>query len=458
MPVAVVGGLLAAPAAGAGLHLEHVSVERVSEIRSGYKPALAVRVSGLADPDETVKVSLIRGGCAHGARDQAARSPRRARTFQALGPFDREVKMARIPRGLWSGHVCADLERRGGGTAARAGRGYRIATYRNPVYPTSFPDPMVMVLDVGAHHRDYYAYATGNRFPILRSPDLVHWRAAGHAFTSRPDWVVREGDWRPWAPSVLERDSPCPGAHFGHCFILYYGGQSAKFGISCIGVATARSPGGPFTDRGILREGSGAPVGCRDARGYSEIDADPFVDRDGRGYLYLSTGARCQPTGAGRSCHWQPTISVLRLSRDWLHAVGRRVALFSGDPGTWEQAPWGPVVEGPWMLYRGGTYFLFYSGGAWTGRYGMGYASSSSPLGPFVKARSNPLLTDSASVRSVGGGSLVTGPSGGTWVVYHGRSGSYSAPRLMRIDRVRWGLHGRPSIDGPTVTPQAPVP
>lgn len=110
------------------------------------------------------------------------------------------------------------------------------------------------------------------------------------------------------------------------------------------------------------------------------------------------------------------------------------------------------------MVHRGRRYFLFYSGGAYTGRYGMGYASASSATGPFVKAPENPLLTDSEDVLSAGGGSLVTGPSGGTWVVYHGRSRTYGGPRLLRIDRVRWAADGKPSINGPTDVAQAPVP
>lgn len=441
-----------AQAARSSLHLA-----RVTEDRKGYTPALFFGVTGVAPASRYLLwIDLDSRACARAAFGERARAPSRRLVLHVRGSFEEVERIGDIPRPQWAGHLCAYLERRGGKTVARTERDYRIATYQNPVYPADFPDPMVMVLDLHGRHRDYYAYATGDRFPILRSSNLTGWRFVGRAFSTRPGWVVGAQDWHPWAPSVLEDPRPCRGAATGHCFILYYSGQSAQFGVMCVGVATARSPAGPFTDHGILRQArTGAPIGCKDPRGYSEIDPDPFVDRDGRAFLYVSTGATCQPTG---TCQWRPTISVLPLSRDRLHAVGRRLALFSGDPGTWEQAPWGPVVEGPWMVRRGGRYLLFYSGGAWNGRYGMGYATSSSPLGPFVKSPSNPLLTDSATVLSAGGGSLVTGPAGGTWVVYHGRSGSYSAPRTLRIDRVHWGADGHPSIRGPTDTPQAPVP
>jgi beta-xylosidase len=52
--------------------------------------------------------------------------------------------------------------------------------YANPVFGESFPDPMVIRDD-----HAYWAFGTGDRFPILRSPDLVHWRAAGHALAAR---------------------------------------------------------------------------------------------------------------------------------------------------------------------------------------------------------------------------------------------------------------------------------
>ena len=44
------------------------------------------------------------------------------------------------------------------------------------------------------------------------------------------------------------------------------------------------------------------------------------------------------------------------------------------------------MVEGPWMMYRDSTYFLFYSSG-WvqTSNYKMEVARSTSVMGEFVK-------------------------------------------------------------------------
>jgi hypothetical protein len=89
------------------------------------------------------------------------------------------------------------------------------ASYQNPVF-SRFPDPMV--LDSSGSHGDYYAYGTGNGFPIARSADLVHWQSADDpAFPDgpdpdtqpdRPSWVVQSGDYHPWAPSVLQVNAP----------------------------------------------------------------------------------------------------------------------------------------------------------------------------------------------------------------------------------------------------------
>ncbi len=326
-----------------------------------------------------------------------------------------------------------------------------------------------MILDVDHRHRNYYAYGTGKGFPVLHSHDLFHWRSVGRALSQRPSWVVHRSNWDPWGPSVLQTSRPCPGARSGPCFILYYASAS-KGSVPgntrhplCIGVATSAHPGGPFSDRGILQElapaqGSlpGLPFGCGDAGGYTNIDPAPFVDRDGRAYLYFSTSHACASPPPSL-CVSRPTISVVRLSANLLHAAGPREPLFSGTPGTWEQAPWGPVVEGPWMVHRGPTYFLFYSGGAYNRRYGMGYATASSPMGPFTKSAANPILKDSSHVLSTGGGSVVTGASRVTWMAYAGRPNRFKASRELFIAALAW-TGGHPSMRSPTMASQSRFP
>jgi len=361
------------------------------------------------------------------------------------------------------------------------------ATYTNPVFPNSAPDPGVMRDGSGY----YYAYTTGSLFPVLRSVDLVQWTRIGTALAQRPSWVVASGDSHPWAPSVLRSSRACPGGAAAPCYFLYYVGLSGQHtpATHCVGVAYSTTPGGPFTDLGPIpdqanaTDASGRPPGCGDDAGYSNIDPAPFVDVDGRVFLYLTTDRGCAAPAPGQECPLQPTISVIPLTDDLVRAAGPRKPLFGGDAGTWEQSE-APTVENPWMERRSGRYYLFYSGGSYLGAYGMGYATASAAMGdsgptPFTKSPQNPILEQaaggpspgggSASVLSPGGGSLVRGPQGGDWLVYHGRTGGYAEPRTLRIDRVVWNSDGTPStsgpnsdgpvsVKGPTATPQSPVP
>jgi beta-xylosidase len=284
--------------------------------------------------------------------------------------------------------------------------------------------------------------------------------------------VVKSGDWHPWAPSVITTSQSCPGTASSGCYVMYYVGLSAQQRVDCIGVATSPSPGGPYSDQGPLAladssqdvstSATGMPVGCGDDSGVDNIDPSPFIDSTGQAYLYVSTGRSC----SGGSCVLQPTISAIPLAPDLLHASGAGVSLFSGDAGTWEASGvQAPTVEGPWIELHNGTYYLFYSGGSWQGSYGIGYATSVSPTGPFTKPMTNPFLTDTATVLGPGGADdLVTGPHGGLWLLYAARDVSVSAPRTLRLDPFTWqpsptaGLPDLPTVAGPTSAPQATQP
>lgn len=321
----------------------------------------------------------------------------------------------------------------GAAIGANADAGARAAThaaagemYRNPVFARDFPDPNV--LKVG---RDYYAYSTEtaweapNRlFPILHSRDLVHWRYVGDALTSMPIWG--DGDW--WAPDVI--------AHNG-TYYMYHVGKSMNSGLHCIGVATAKRPTGPFKEQGV--------IGCSDDKGRGYIDPDPFIDTDGKAYLYISVDDPYH------------SISVIPLKKDLLQAAGPRKELFTlSQP--WENGPYFSTVEGPFMVKHGSTYDLFYSGNDWQHDYAMGYATSSSPMGPFKKYAHNPILRGNARVTGPGGGSAVQGPHGGWWLVYHAWTGGpgydNGGVRNLRIDPLRWTGNTISVVHGASTGPE----
>jgi hypothetical protein len=162
----------------------------------------------------------------------------------------------------------------------------------------------------------------------------------------------------------------------------------------------------------------------------------------------------CTGAGAGTL---RPTISALTLAADHITVVGQRRQLFSGNE-LWELASDHLVVEGPHMEIHNGVYRLFFSGGDYSGSYGMGDALLATPLGPAFQDPANPILSGTDQVFGPGGGATITGPHGGEWMLYHARLGSYQAPRRLFIDPVIWNPDGSVTVGGPTATPQSAVP
>jgi GH43 family beta-xylosidase len=117
------------------------------------------------------------------------------------------------------------------------------------------------------------------------------------------------------------------------------------------------------------------------------------------------------------------------------------------------------TLEGPFVVKRLGRYWCFYSGGAWTGSgYGISYAVADSPLGPWHEPTADgPALLRSRPglLEGPGHNSVVVGPDGRDYLVYHAWDAARTA-RRMCIDRLEWTNDG-PRTTGPTAEPQ-PVP
>lgn len=308
-------------------------------------------------------------------------------------------------------------------------------TYSNPVYSRYFADPFVL-----EHEGVYYAYGTGGRptlegraFEVLRSGDLVGWASLGGALERLDD--PRAQDY--WAPEV---------ASHGGTFYMYYSAGLEDKGHQ-IRVATASKPEGPFRDLGHVLTGDDPFT----------IDAHPFRDDDGSWYLYYARdfldGERVGTALAVdrlldmTRLEGEPR-TVLRATADW--QIFKRNREMYGGVYDWY------TLEGPFVRKHGGRYYLFYSGGAWEEpNYGVSYAVADSPLGPFTEPEADgPTILRSVPGKVVGPGhnSIVRGPDGEDWLVYHAWDPDKTG-RRMCLDRLQWTDAG-PRMAGPSFTPQ----
>lgn len=282
-----------------------------------------------------------------------------------------------------------------GGTGAvgpEAAAAPRMAanTYRNPIIDAIGPaDPHVI------HFQGrYYLYPTwdSKSYDVFVSTDLVTWERQPKCFTDARGGV--------WAPDVF---------HFERGdgkFYLYYTVNDPAGG-KLIGVAVADHPLGPFVDRHNLVTGA--------------IDAHVFQDDDGSLYLYYA-----QVAGGFR-------IRVQRM-QDPVTLQGEPITVIEPTE-RWERRR-GAVTEGPWMLKHRGRYYLMYSGSGADGpEYAIGYATATSPLGPFTKHAGNPIAQQGGGVFGPGHHCVVAAPDGTLWMVYHQQNSTRVGwDRFLAID------------------------
>jgi beta-xylosidase len=101
-------------------------------------------------------------------------------------------------------------------------------------------------------------------------------------------------------------------------------------------------------------------------------------------------------------------------------------------------------------------YYLFYSGNAYyNGSYAVGVARAASPLGPYLKLGSNPILKTGGYWVGPGHCSVLDGPSGDTYMVYHAwLLGHVNGPgdgRMDLVDQIQWRGDGWPQmLDAPS--------
>lgn len=154
----------------------------------------------------------------------------------------------------------------------------------NPVLPSFHADPEIVYSNLTGK---YYIYSTTDGHPgwggwyytAYSSNNLKDWTYEGIVLDLKSD-QVSWADGNAWAPAIEEKETKD-----GYRYYLYFSGNPKNGGGKQIGVATADSPTGPFTDLGypMITE---SPVG----RG-QQIDVDVFTDPvSGKSYLYWGNG------------------------------------------------------------------------------------------------------------------------------------------------------------------------
>lgn len=284
------------------------------------------------------------------------------------------------------------------------------------------------------HNGKFYLYGTGGNdgIKVYQSNNAVDWSAAagatnGYALHKNNVW----GEQWFWAPEVY---------YLNGKFYMFY---SAEEHLS---VAESSSPLGPFTQTETQKKPLHANT--------KEIDSHLFIDDDGKKYLYF-----VRFTGGNE-------IWMAELNDD-LYSIKESTLkkCLTANTSGWENSilePRAKVNEGPFVLKHNGWYYLTYSANHYQNpNYGVGYATSRSPLGPWSKSINNPILIGNTQIQGVGHHSFITLGGNCRYIVYHSHKNMTTVqPRKVCIDPYEFlpsGNSNTPDIlkvHGPTTTTQ----
>ncbi|QLC65012.1 family 43 glycosylhydrolase [Flavobacterium sp. LPB0248] len=255
----------------------------------------------------------------------------------------------------------------------------------------------------------YYLYGTttgdfpnGEGFQVYTSSDLKKWKGPVGA---QNGLALKKGDAYGtkgfWAPQVFKNNNKF--------YMIYTADEN-------IAIASSDSPLGPFkNDSKASMFNSG-----------KQIDPFFFVDQDGKKYLYqvrLTNGNR---------------IFVAELNDDFSGIKEETLKECISGVLPWENSQnvsW-PVTEGPTVLKHNNLYYMIYSANDFRNPdYAVGYATATSPMGPWEKAAESPIISrKDVGVNGVGHGDVFYDKNGKMKYVLHTHfSNSGVSPRKAAI-------------------------
>jgi xylan 1,4-beta-xylosidase len=270
--------------------------------------------------------------------------------------------------------------------------------YRNPIFPGDHPDPSILK-DGSDYYMTFSSFSAYPGLVVWHSRDLVNWRPLGPALTRNVGSV--------WAPDLIK--------HGGRYFI-YFPARSAKSQSNY--VVWADNIVGPWSE----------PI---DLKLPEVIDPGHAVGEDGKRYLFVSGGQRVE------------------LSEDGLAVVGEPAKVYDGwrYPEDWVVESFS--LEGPKIVKRGEYFHMLWAEGGTAGpatSHMVVSARSKSINGPWQSSPLNPVVrTRSAQEHwwSKGHGSLVEGPEGRWYIVYHAyEKGFQTLGRQTLLEPVDWTADG----------------
>lgn len=298
----------------------------------------------------------------------------------------------------------------------------------NPVLPGFHADPEIVYSNLTGK---YYIYSTtdgqpgwgGWYYTAYSSSDLKDWTYEGIVLDLKSD-QVSWADGNAWAPAIEEKKTKD-----GYRYYLYFSGNPKNGGGKQIGVATADSPTGPFTDLGhpMITE---SPTG-----GGQQIDVDVFTDPvSGKSYLYWGNGY----------------MAGVELNKDMLSIKKKTLKVLTPEGGTLQDYAY---REAPYVFYRNGLYYFMWSvDDTGSANYHVAYGTAKSPLGP-IQVAADPIVTIQNPEKEIYGpahNSVICKPGTDEWyIVYHrinkhylDKSLSPGTHREVCIDRLEFNADG----------------
>lgn len=272
------------------------------------------------------------------------------------------------------------------------------AQYHNPVLDADFPDPTVIKAQDGL----FYAYATQTKtngkwvnIQVATSPDGHTWKLLGDALPVKPAWAAHTQDF--WAPHVLYDSA------MGK-YVMFYSAESDDTATTkCIGIALSSTPQGPFVPE---------DTPLVSGKGFVNIDPMAFVDPiSHKKLLYWGSGFR--------------PIKVQEMADNWRNFAPGSQPKDVVPPK--KDKNYSNLVEGAWVDYNNGKYYLYYSGDNCCAnpKYAVMVARADNPFGPFIRlseatgSAESAILEKDSTWLAPGHNSLFRDNKGDLYIAYH---------------------------------------